>query len=70
MYTVNKNDKVVLNANFTTPNVLKRQISTNSIAKEPRDSIKIGITQFLGFTRAFCSKSDWGSIQNVLMIVL
>ena len=25
---------------------------------------------FLGFTRAFCSKSEWGSTQNVVMIIL
>ena len=30
----------------------------------------VGIGVFLGFTRAFCSKSEWGSTQNVLMIML
>ena len=25
---------------------------------------------FLGFTRVFCSQSEWGSTQNVLMIML
>ena len=25
---------------------------------------------FLGFTGAYCSKSEWGSTQNVLMIIL
>ena len=31
---------------------------------------QITIVQFLGFTRAFFSKSEWGSTQNVLMIML
>ena len=28
------------------------------------------VTEFLGFTRTFFSNSEWGSTQNVLMIVL
>ena len=42
----------------------------NDVKFEPGDRGKLAVYIFLGFTGTFFSNSEWGSTQNVLMIVL
>ena len=42
----------------------------NDVKFEPGDRGKLAVYIFLGFPGTFFSNSEWGSTQNVLMIVL